>query len=653
MSQSPQNLSAALADVKASDRYKLGWKALTELIGQGRSFSGNESNCFFLNTRDGRFTDASATTGLSLYDDGRAVAVCDWDFDGRQDIWVSNRNAPRVRLLRNSSRGGDWLALRLSGTLSNKDAIGARVVIDLGDNKLRSKTVRAGDGFLAQSSKWLHFGLGNKATISSAKVYWPGGKVEKISGLKINQYHTIEQGKEQAVLWKPPTGNSAIKTSKITFNELNDNTRTWLIGRIPLPRLEGIPDTGDSPKLINLWSESCAPCVAEISEWTKHEKQIRDAGLDIFALNVGLLDENQRKTTPITFPFNSGKASPEILDVLDIFHRTFVELQQPLPIPTSFLLDKEGRVAAIYKGHVPLSTLLDDVALLSKPESEARDAAVPFSGRWASDLFPPQAIRLAESFATAGNPSLRKRYLKDYLLRFESEETRLYLGRILLDENNLEQAVRVFAGISATTEKEADYHRSAGILLLKYNQIRPARNHLRVALSVYKDNPDFRFNLGIAEAGSGNLVESLNHFRACVRMKPTDAVAHFQLGNALQATGKGHDAVTHYRKSLQVRPGWMFPANNLAWLLSTHPDSELRNGEEAVKLISPIIKADGGKNHTTLSTLAAALAETGDFKGAIETTTRALHYAQSVGANDAGLRAALSNYRNGKAFRGK
>ena len=78
----------------------------------------------------------------------------------------------------------------------------------------------------------------------------------------MHQYHTLEQGKGQAVLWKPPAENLAIKTSQITFNESNDTTRTWLIGRIPLPRLEGIPDTGNSPKLINLWSESCAPCVA-------------------------------------------------------------------------------------------------------------------------------------------------------------------------------------------------------------------------------------------------------------------------------------------------------------------------------------------------------------------------------------------------------
>ncbi len=651
MSQSPENISAALSDIKASDRYKLGWKALTELIGQGRSFSGNESNCFFLNTRDGRFTDASAATNLSLYDDGRAVAVCDWDFDGNQDIWVSNRNAPRVRLLHNSSRGGNWFALRLKGTSSNRDAIGARVVVDIGDKRLRSKTVRAGDGFLAQSSKWLHFGLGKKDSISSVTVYWPGGESEKVSGLKINQFNTLEQGKGQAVLWTPPTDNLAIKASQITFNEPNNTTRTWLIGRIPLPPLDGIPMRGDSPILINLWSASCAPCVAEISEWTQNEKRIRDTGLDIFALDVGLFDENKQNSSPIKFPFNTGEASPETLDVLDIFHRTFVEMQQPLPIPTSFLLDKKGRVAAIYKGHIKLSTLLDDVALLDKPENQARDAAVPFPGRWASDLFPPQAIRLAESFAAAGKPSLRIRYLKDYLLRFQSKETRLHLGRLLLNENNFDQAVQVFAEISTTTENEADYHRSAGVSLLQYNQTRKALKHLRAAFSVYKNNPDFRFNLGIAEAGSGNLVESIDHFNACVKMKPTDAVAHFQLGNALQATGKSRNAVTHYRRSLKLRPDWIFPANNLAWILSTHPDSELRNGEEAIKLITPIIKTDRGNNHKTLSTLAAALAETGDFNEAIETANRAIIHAQKVGANDASLRAALSNYRNGKSLR--
>ncbi|NIP94492.1 MAG: hypothetical protein GWO24_14035, partial [Akkermansiaceae bacterium] len=71
-------------------------------IGEGRSFSGHEKNCCFLNTGGGRFADVSAAVGLAFDDDGRAVSVCDWDFDGRQDLWVTNRTAPRVRLLRNA-----------------------------------------------------------------------------------------------------------------------------------------------------------------------------------------------------------------------------------------------------------------------------------------------------------------------------------------------------------------------------------------------------------------------------------------------------------------------------------------------------------------------------------------------------------------------
>ncbi|NIP94144.1 MAG: sel1 repeat family protein, partial [Akkermansiaceae bacterium] len=60
-----------------------------------------------------------------------------------------------------------------------------------------------------------------------------------------------------------------------------------------------------------------------------------------------------------------------------------------------------------------------------------------------------------------------------------------------------------------------------------------------------------------------------------------------------------------------MRPGWVFPANNLAWLLATHPDDALRNGGEALKLIEPHTHGEGGDNPALLSTLAAAQAEVG------------------------------------------
>ena len=62
------------------------------MIDSGKAFSGNERNCVFLNTRDGRFADISAGSGLDFPDDGRAIAVTDWDQDGDLDLWISNRN---------------------------------------------------------------------------------------------------------------------------------------------------------------------------------------------------------------------------------------------------------------------------------------------------------------------------------------------------------------------------------------------------------------------------------------------------------------------------------------------------------------------------------------------------------------------------------
>ncbi|MEE3179012.1 MAG: hypothetical protein VX317_04960, partial [Verrucomicrobiota bacterium] len=72
------------------------------MINAGRSFSGQERNCIFLNPGSsqaarGRFADVSSVTGLDFDDDARALSPVDWDHDGDLDLWISNRNAPRLR----------------------------------------------------------------------------------------------------------------------------------------------------------------------------------------------------------------------------------------------------------------------------------------------------------------------------------------------------------------------------------------------------------------------------------------------------------------------------------------------------------------------------------------------------------------------------
>ena len=121
------------------------------MIARGHSFSGQERNCVFLNIGSKQFADASAVALLDFPDDGRAIALTDWDHDGDLDVWLANRNAPQVRMMRNDlGQGNPAVAIQLRGVGSNRDGIGARVQVELREGEqVRQlvETVRAGKWF--------------------------------------------------------------------------------------------------------------------------------------------------------------------------------------------------------------------------------------------------------------------------------------------------------------------------------------------------------------------------------------------------------------------------------------------------------------------------------------------------------------------------
>jgi peroxiredoxin len=185
----------------------LSFAALENMMLEGRSFSGHERHCCFLNTGEQEFADVSSVTGLDLIDDGRAVAMTDWDHDGDIDFWLTNRTSPAVRFLQNDLQPENhFLAFRLQGRTCNRDAIGARVEVHLaGDPQTKLvRTLYAGQGYLSQSSKWLHFGLGKRDAIERIVVRWPGGEAEEVSAVEVDGRYRIEQGSGQAVAVTSP-----------------------------------------------------------------------------------------------------------------------------------------------------------------------------------------------------------------------------------------------------------------------------------------------------------------------------------------------------------------------------------------------------------------------------------------------------------------
>jgi len=156
-----------------------------------KSLNGFERNALFWNRGEGGFADVGFLTGSNLIEDGRGVAVADFDRDGRLDLVVQNLDKPAALLM---SRGtaGNWLQLELEGTTSNRDAVGARAIVRLGAQQ-QLRQVAAGSGYLAVSSPVLHFGLGDAEVVDSIEIVWPSGTRDRFSDVRANQRLSIRE----------------------------------------------------------------------------------------------------------------------------------------------------------------------------------------------------------------------------------------------------------------------------------------------------------------------------------------------------------------------------------------------------------------------------------------------------------------------------
>ena len=125
----------------------------------------------------GKFFDVSAQAGpgFSRAQAGRGLATGDLDNDGRLDLVINNNNSPPTVLRNTTESSGNWMALRLEGTKSNRDGYGSEIVVTTeSGRRLRAYADTAGS-YLSASSPVLHFGLG-KERAKSVEVVWPSGK---------------------------------------------------------------------------------------------------------------------------------------------------------------------------------------------------------------------------------------------------------------------------------------------------------------------------------------------------------------------------------------------------------------------------------------------------------------------------------------------
>jgi peroxiredoxin len=307
------------------------------------SFNARERNCLFVNAGGKRFVEGGFALGVDVDLEGRGVAVADLDQDGALDLVVRS-NARKKLLLWHNEVGArsHFLRVEVQGTKSNRDAIGAIVRLRAGGlSQMRVKM--AGNGFQGQSEGTLHFGLGTGERIESLEITWPAGARERFSDLPVDHVVRIVEGAGRFEARRlsgwgkaPPTAASG------TF------AATSIADGRPFARAPG------RAALIHLWASWCKGCGEEVAALNALYDRLASA-VELVAITF---DEPSVETARAfvrrhraRYPVALGTRA----SMAPLLERAFGE--GGVPIPSTVLLDAEGRVVRTFAGPVATDVL--------------------------------------------------------------------------------------------------------------------------------------------------------------------------------------------------------------------------------------------------------------------------------------------------------
>jgi tetratricopeptide (TPR) repeat protein len=506
-----QVVAKSPADATPSAAYEGGWNAINQFIREGYSWNGNESNVFLV--RDGeRYRDASAESGLMFAADSRAFAVTDFDGDGVVDLAVKSRLGPQLRLFANqAAQGKHRVAFDLTGTKSNRDAIGARVEVDG-----QTQWLSAGSGYLSQHTKRLHFGVPGPS-VARVRITWPSGLVQELQNLAADRRYRITEGEAPGpgIPFSAPTVFGAAPPPR------GDNTPrlhdTWFVEPIPLPE----PHRG--PGLLIL-----------------HGAQKPTPPADVPAELVDLRNDASRAAA------------------WALFRRYLFEYRAPeLELPLTLLLDREGRARKIY-AQVP-----------SRQQVQSDLPAAPSATLLGRRLDAAQRdyYKLGAALLWSGYDRFALPYLEASAARQpDNAKMWMLIGRAHLRLNELGPADTALQRATGLDPRLADAWNERGGVAAARNDHAAALAHYQRALSIQNDLIYVHLNAGQACDRLGRLPAAEQHFRQAHALDKKSPEAANALGLNLAKQGRAAEAKPLLQEAIRLKPDFAGAINNLGVL---------------------------------------------------------------------------------------
>jgi len=598
-------------EAKLSHDYEQGWSAINELIRSDGTWSGYERNVFYANNRDGTFSDVSGVVGLDFIEDGRAFALADFDHDGRQEVFLKNRNAPQLRVLKNvMPELPPAISFRLQGTKSNRDAIGAAVAIETSDGR-QTRTLHAGSGFLSQSSKDLFFGLGDAKGPVRATIRWPSGLVQKLRDLEPGHRIWVVEG--SAPFRTEPFNAQATDIrlpapSPREIEPLPTSVETWLLVPASAPDFS-LPDSSSQirtmsalrgkPILLNFWTNQSRSCREDLDTFNRFNKNWANEGLQLLTVNLDEAipadslrprpGEQRVSSSHLLFPVLRG--SEDVVAIYNILYRYLFDRHRDLSLPTSFLIDEQGEIVKVYQGPINPGRVEQDFRHMPRTPAERLEKALPWSG--VSETF-----EFARNYLSYGSIFFQRGYFEQAESSFRQAlrddpgsaeafygvgSACLNLGKTAEARANFQRAVELAPSYPDTLPNAWN---NLGLLATREGRTDEAIGYFQQALKVNPDHLIALENLGNAYRQQKNWEQARKVLEHAVAVSPGDPESNYSLGMVFAQTNETAHAYEYLQRALKSRPAYPEALNNLGilYLRTERRDAAVAAFEECIRV---------------------------------------------------------------------
>ena len=595
---------------KPSLNYEQAWNAINELIRADASWSGFERNVFYVNNRDGTFSDVSATAGLDFIEDSRTFALADFNRDGRMEVFLKNRNGPQLRLLKCvMAEAGPAIAFRLSGKKSNRDAIGAAVTVTSEAHR-QTLFVQAGSGFLAQHSKELLFGLDNAKNPVTALIRWPSGFVQELRDLPLNHRIWLEEDSPPSRIepFETPSQRPAVSASAASVpvsksEALPVSAETWLLEPVAAPdfslpdltgRVQTLSSRRGKPLLLHFWSVESQNSRADLAYFDQLYAQGESESLQFLMVNVNDLPGTEADAAlgpyrHLSLPIL--RASPDVIAIYNILYRYIFDRHRDLTLPTSFLIDETGAIVKIYQGPDPRRHFDKDIGDIPRTAAERMARALPFPGVSEGYEAGRNNLSFGSVYFERGYMDQAEFFFQQALRDDPSSAEALYgLGSVYLQQQktaiarqSFERAVRLHASYPGTLPKAWN---NLGILAAREERIDEAIQDFERALQIDPNNVIALGNLGSAYRQDKRWTDAKSVLERALQLSPGDPSANYSLGMVFAHLNDTEHAYEYLQKALASRPDYPEALNNLGVLyVRTRRQSEAEKSfQESIRL---------------------------------------------------------------------